>query len=145
LPLPDSPSISTGNGERANCLSWARSFCSGRFADQPVIDFGGGVSKRQHPANQAAQVFRVGRFGDEFGRTQGARMARIEFVALAGQHHYAGCRRVGKDVRNQGEALVRAMGSRWQAKVDQRQRRCEFFPSRNSSTASARVEAVVTA
>ena len=53
-------------------------------------------------------------------------MPRIEFVALTGQHHYAGRRRMGKDVGNEREALVRAVGSRWQAEVDQCQRRCRL-------------------
>ena len=91
------------------------------FADQAVIYSGRCVSKRQHSADELAQIFRISRLGDEFGRPERAGMARIEFVALTGQDHDAGSRRMSKNVRNQGEAFIRAMGCRRQTQINQRE------------------------
>ena len=94
-------------------------------ADQAFVGgaCAGRAARLQRVMQDLAQIGRVGRFGDEFERAQGAGMAGVAVVALAREHDDLHLRGVCEQVANEGEAFVGAMRDRWQAEVDQCQRR----------------------
>ena len=108
------------------------------MSDQPVINRRRSVSKRQHSTNEAPQIVRVSRFGNELGCAQCPSVARIELVALAGKDDDPGFRRMGEDVGNQGEAFIRPVRGRWQAQVDQRESRGAFLVAQQRNCLGAR-------
>jgi hypothetical protein len=116
LPLPDSPSIRTENGELLDlALQLGK---RGTGAHQLGLPGGGQLERApQH----AAQRRRIAGLGDELPGAQGARVARIGRVVLAGEHEDLHRRRMREQVGDQLEAFVGTMRRGRQAEVDQRE------------------------
>ena len=87
----------------------------GAFVNQAIVYSSRSVSKRQHSPDELAQILRISQFGNEFRRPERPRVARIQFVALAGKHDDVGFRGMRENVCNQGKAFIRAVGRRRQA------------------------------
>jgi len=92
---------------------------------QAVADQPGGIAgslfftgKSQRLAQQGQQVARVAGLADEFDGAQRARMTGVVFAILTGENNDFHVRRVGQQVADQREALIRAVRLRRQAKID---------------------------
>lgn len=67
------------------------------------------------------QIGGVTGFGNKFDGTQGAGVAGIVRIALAGEYDDLDIRTQLQQIRNQGEPFIRAMGKRGETEVDKRQ------------------------
>jgi hypothetical protein len=70
-----------------------------------------------------AQLVRVGRLGDEVGGAQGAGVAGVGFVVLAGEDDDRHVRRQGQKLGDERETFIGSMGGGGQTEVDQGCRR----------------------
>ena len=82
-----------------------------------------GVTHCQRARKDLLQCRGIAGFGDEFGRAQRARMARVRSIVLAREHEDAHAGRMREQVGDQQEALVGRMRRRRQSQIDQRQLR----------------------
>ncbi len=110
-------------GKLRNLL--AQLFHEQALAEQAALgggaEFGG--ADLQCREQKRLERFGFARLGDKIDCTQGARMARIGFVALAREHDDFHPRRIGDQLGDQAKAFIRAMRRRGQPQVNQRELR----------------------
>ena len=90
-------------------------------ANDAVVRRGGllGLAEGEGPQKQLPENRGLAWLRDEVHCAQRARMPRIGFIVLPGQHDDLDVGCCGQQFDDQAEALVRAVWRRWQAQVDQ--------------------------